>query len=130
MAQLPDFLGRGWAFPLATQAGKIALSANEVNIQESILIILQTPKGQRLMRPDFGCELDQLVFAPNNAATISLAKYYVTQSIDAWEPRVELQNVEVTISNAEPNKLLIAIDYIVRETNVPVNLVYPFYLQG
>ncbi len=124
-----DFLGSGWAFPLRiSPTGGIALSRHEFDIDEAIRIILSTAKGERHMRPQFGCGIHDLVFAPNNATTAGLVETYVSEAIGWWEPRVELLKVLVETDPDERNKLLINVHYRVRATNDMRNLVYPFYL--
>jgi Bacteriophage baseplate protein W len=125
----PDILGRGFAFPLQTNPrGGILESEREEKIRQSIRIIIGTQHGERLMRPTFGCNLGTLVFAPNNAGTANLARHYVEEGLRRWEPRIILDAVGVQ-NDLEENRLLIRVDYRLRATNQPQNLVYPFYLQ-
>ncbi len=125
-----NFLGRGWKYPVGVdRGGTVSTSAYERNIEESIEIILGTAPGERVMRPDFGCAIHDLVFSPNNAETASKCAYLVGESLHYWEPRI--QGVEVA---AEPdidaeNRLNIDIRYKVRATNSVFNMVYPFYLR-
>ncbi|MDW8282660.1 MAG: GPW/gp25 family protein [Myxococcales bacterium] len=107
----------------------MAQSQHEDLVRESILIILGTAPGERVMRPDFGCEIHELLFAPNNINTAGLAAHYVTEALEKWEPRIEDVHAQATPSPDEPNKLLIDISYKVRGSNVKRNLVYPFYLR-
>lgn len=128
MAQIyGDFLGRGWAFPVQTQGGVVLLSENQQDIKEAIGIILGTAQGERVMRPEFGSRLAELVFSPANAATVSLAINYTRQALERWEPRINLDDVVVTPTG---NRLDIEVIYRIRASNVPDNLVYPFYLKG
>ncbi len=125
------FLGVGWSAPLSLDGkGEIAMAAYEADIQQSILIILGTSPGERVMRPDFGAGLRDLVFEPMNVATIALAQDRVERALIEWEPRIDLEAVDVTIANNQPQlgQLLINISYVVRATNTSYNLVYPFYL--
>ena len=129
MMEPGDFLGSGWAFPMRiSPTGGIALSRHEYDIEEAIRIILSTAKGERHMRPQFGCGIHDLVFAPNNATTAGLVQSYVEEAIGWWEPRVELLDVIVETDPEERNSLIINIHYKVRSTNDERNLVYPFYL--
>jgi uncharacterized protein len=131
MARRQDFLGRGWRFPVAiSRTGGIATSAHGENIRESIFIILGTAPGERIQRPDFGCDVHELVFAPNNASTAALAEYYCEEALAKWEPRIKNFEVEAEPSRSEPNRLDIRISYVVRGINRPGNLVYPFYLRA
>jgi phage baseplate assembly protein W len=122
-------LGTGWAFPLRIDGrGGMALSQHENDIEESIFIILGTAKGERRMRPDFGCEIHDLVFAPNNANTWGLAAFYVEDALGWWEPRIEVMDVDTQLDPDDSGKLLITIYYRIKSTNDERNLVYPFYL--
>jgi phage baseplate assembly protein W len=124
-----DFLGSGWAFPMRiSPSGGIALSRQIIDIDEAIRIILSTAKGERHMRPNFGCGIHDLVFAPNNATTHGLVQTYVEEAIGWWEPRVELVDVLVEPDSDDHNTLLINIKYKIRTTNEERNLVYPFYI--
>lgn len=125
-----DFLGAGWKYPVRTDADrKIAMSEYEVDIKEAIWIILGTAKGERVMRPDFGCGIHDFVFAPINTATVNLVENAVREALTLWEPRIELTKVEVSTEQADEGKLIVSIDYRVRMTNNRFNLVYPFYLK-
>jgi len=125
-----EFLGRGWKFPLELGGDdELEYSADEAKVQQSILIILGTARGERVMRPDFGSRLRELIFAPMNSATRSLAVRYVTEALVKWEPRAEILGVEISDEEAQLGKLLININYRVRATNSRFNLIYPFYLR-
>jgi phage baseplate assembly protein W len=131
MAAQRDFLGRGWRFPVAiNRTGGIATSAQEENIRESIFIILGTAPGERIKRLEFGCDIHELVFAPNNPTTAALAMHYCEEALRKWEPRIQDIQVSAQPSPDEPNRLDISISYVVRATNRPGNLVYPFYLRS
>lgn len=123
------FLGRGFAFPVAVDAGgAIAMAQYEDDIAQAIRIILDTDPGERVMRPDFGAGLRALVFEPINTNTMALARHRVEQALVLWEPRIDSVGVSVT---ADPplGRMNIDIRYRVRTTNTFYNLVYPFYLQ-
>ena len=124
------FLGVGWAFPVQEDPDRddIALAAYEEDIRQSLLIILETNDGERVMRPDFGANLHALVFEPINTTTLALARHQVYEAITLWEPRVDNLTIQVT-SDPPLGRLMIDIGYRVRQTNTFYNLVYPFYLQ-
>jgi len=131
-----DFRGVGWAFPIRAvdgaspdEPGGIALAELDRSIRESILLILGTARGERVMRPTFGCGIHDLVFAPNNTTTAALVAFEVRDALIEWEPRVDVRDVQVAADPAEGNTLLIQVEYRVRRTNNVFNLVYPFYLQ-
>jgi phage baseplate assembly protein W len=130
-----DFRGIGWAFPVdATgepeQPGEIELARLEHSIKESILLILATSRGERVMRPTFGCSIAELVFAPNDAVTASRLTYEVRRALVEWEPRIDVLMVEAVPDAADVLRLFVLIEYRVRDTNSVFNLVYPFYLEG
>lgn len=126
-------VGRGWAFPPRPDGrGGIALAGDAAEIEQAINVILGTGPGQRVMRPDFGCKIHDLAFAPINAHTLGLVQRYVEEAIGWWEPRVELTGVEVETdaSMRAVGKLLIHIRYRVKGTEDERSLVYPFYTIG
>jgi phage baseplate assembly protein W len=134
---LTPMLGAGWYFPIAYDRptksyakgyAKLAQAADELSVRQSIEIILSTSKGERVMRPDFGCDLNKLLFAPNNGATQALAEFEVTEALRAWEPRIDVLDVSVQSGGDNDEQLLIDIGYRVRSTDNRFNLVYPFYL--
>jgi phage baseplate assembly protein W len=123
------FQGIGWAFPPCVQAdGSTSLAKYEEDIRQAIRIILETDLGERVMRPDFGAGLRQFVFEPLNQTTCQKVQTRVTEALVEWEPRIDVQSVDVTIDGTTENLLLIAMTYILRATNTLQNLVYPFYL--
>ena len=124
-----DFIGAGWAFPLRTDpTGSVALVRGEREIIESIRLILATSPGERPMRPEFGCAIHDLVFAPADAATAGRIAYEVRLSLERWEPRIDLTDVIVRFDAVEDGKLLIDVRYTLRGDNDPRNLVFPFYV--
>jgi Bacteriophage baseplate protein W len=123
------FLGVGWKFPLQiTPTGGIATASAEQRIEESILIIMSTARKERLMLPDFGCGIHDLVFSSNDSSTVSRIVDAVRRSLVTYEPRVDVLDVSAETSEGEPNLLLIRVDYRIRDTNSMKNLVYPFYI--
>jgi uncharacterized protein len=126
---MSSFYGQGVSFPLALSVtGGILQTAGLPLIQQSILIILGTQFGERVMRPTFGCNLKSLVFAPNNQQTAALAKQYVLDGLQQWEPRITVQSVTVT-NQVENPMLLIQILYTVKTSLDPQAMIYPFYLE-
>ena len=124
------FVGAGWGFfPLRTDVtGSIALVRGDREIEEAIRIILSTAPGERPMRPDFGCAIHDFVFAPADATTAGRIAYEVRASLDRWEPRIEVTDVEVTFDRGDAATLYVDVRYVQRGTNNPRNLVFPFYL--
>ena len=130
VADTREFLGRGWKFPLqVTPAGRIALARFEQRIEESVYLILGTAKGERVMLPDFGCGIHELVFAPNTPGTRSAVVEQVRRALVAYEPRIDVLEVTADSAPEEPNLLLIRVSYRIRNNNALGNLVYPFLLR-
>ncbi|WP_370573068.1 GPW/gp25 family protein [Methanomethylovorans sp.] len=125
-----EFLGVGWKFPLSVDHnGKVAVASFEDDIKEAIWIILGTAKGERVMRPDFGCGINEYVFCSMDTLNLHLIENTVYEALKKWEPRIEVLGVKADLKSAEEGKLLINIDYKVRTTNTQFNMVYPFYIK-
>ncbi len=127
-----SYLGRGWSFPvrLHEKEGTIRLSEYEADVQESIWIILSTSKGERVMRPDFGCGIHDLVFEVINTTTLAEIETNVQEALAAFEPRIDVTRVKALSPDVGfDGKLGISIDYVIRGTNNQLNLVYPFYIK-
>jgi len=125
-----DFLGRGWRFPVSVnRTGGVSTSEAEENVRQSIFIILGTAPGERVRRPDFGCDIHDLMFAPNNPTTAGLAEFYCEEALAKWEPRITNIEAKATPSADEPSRLDIRVTYMIRGSNRVDNLVFPFYLQ-
>lgn len=123
------FLGVGWRFPLqVTSSGKIARSLYERRVEESIYLILSTAKGERVMLPDFGCGIHDLVFGINDPRTRSAVVQQVREALTKYERRIDVLAISADTSDGQPNLLLIRINYRVRANNAIGNLVYPFYI--
>lgn len=124
-----DIIGRGWSFPpRLDNRGQVSTVGDATEIEQSIRIILNTSPGQRVMRPEFGCRLQELVFAPNNSETVGFAERYVRRALGRWEPRIELEEVAVAPDEENPARLIISVSYRIKATHSARSLVYPFYL--
>jgi uncharacterized protein len=123
-----DFVGAGWAFPLGVDArGGIALARREYELEQAMRLILATYPGERPMRPDFGSRLRDYVFRSATVDTAAELSQEVRKALLRWEPRVDVKAVNVTVDEAERNKLYIDISYAIKNTNDFRNLVFPFY---
>lgn len=122
-------LGRGIAFPLRLDGGILGMNAYESQVRQSILLILRTERGERVMRPDFGGGLEGLPFEPMNAVTGALVKHRVSESLARYEPRIEVIDVTATIDPTADGVLLVDVRYRIRRTDAVANLVYPFYVE-
>lgn len=126
---MSGFVGAGWAIPLHTDAtGGIALSTGTSEIEEAIRLVIGTAYGERPMRPAFGCGIHDYVFSPADAATAGRIAYEVRLSLERWEPRIELMDVQVTVDADDQSTMYIDIAYRISGTNDPRNLVFPFYV--
>ena len=126
-----EFVGRGLAFPLQVNPrGEIALVSAERDIEQAIRIILETAPGERVMRPEFGCRIHELLFAPRDAATEGLLIEYVEQALGRWEPRIEVREVKVTPDPRNDGAVFIEIFYQIKSTHDERSIVYPFFLIG
>ncbi|MGF6754543.1 GPW/gp25 family protein [Paraburkholderia sp. GAS334] len=128
-----EVLGVGWGFPVelvddGTGGPRFALARYEESVRQSVVIILSTARGERVMRPTFGCGLHELVFAVNNSATRGMAAFHVREALREWEPRIDVLRVDASSGGEHGEQLLIDLDYRVRLTDGRFNLVYPFYL--
>lgn len=124
-----EFIGAGLAFPLRIDAtGGIALVAGERELEEAMRLIIGTAKGERPMRPHFGCGIHDLVFDRADAATAARIEREVEAALARWEPRVQVRSVAVTTAEDDPAVLYIDVTYEPVGTNDPRNLVFPFYV--
>ncbi len=124
-----EYLGRGVAFPLQMDArGGVALVAAERDIEQAIRIILGTAPSERRMRPEFGCRIHELTFAPRDGSTAAMAERYVRLALARWEPRIVVMSVRVSIDSANDGVLLIEIQYRIKDTHDQRSIVYPLYL--
>ena len=130
MNEQKKFLGTGWSFPVRVDemTGRVVEASAEEKIAESIKLILQTQRGERIMRPDFGCNLRTYTFSEMNYTTMNEIEQDVRQALVLWEPRITDIDVRCRIATGRDGVLLIEISYVVRSTNNPYNMVYPFYL--
>ncbi|ACK69586.1 GPW/gp25 family protein [Gloeothece citriformis PCC 7424] len=125
-----DYLGTGLTFPLQTNVqGGLRLSSDHQDVREAIWIILRTELGERVYRPNFGCRLSELTFAPLNTRTLFLIKLYVQEALEIWEPRIYLDEV-ITEPDPVLGRVDIRIEYRLKESYQPGSLVYPFYLMA
>jgi len=122
-----DFIGTGWAFPAAiNRNGSVRLVTGTEEVDAAIRMILSTVPGERVMRPDFGCAMWEMLFAPLTAGTLGLIEQYVRESLERWEPRIELENVQAA-GEQDTGTVHITVAYRVKSTNDVRNLVFPFY---
>lgn len=126
-----NFLGTGWAFPVAfdKSAGTVQMVSFEEDVNQSIDIILGTTPGERIMQPEFGCNLKQLVFEEVNSSLVAKIDHLIYHAILNFEPRIKLIKVDVDIADELNGILKITITYTYIATNTRHNYVYPLYLK-
>ena len=130
MANDRDFLGKGLRFPVSINLnGGVSSSQLEENVRQAIFIILGTAPGERINRPHWGCQIHDLMFAPNNELTAATAEVYCEEAIYKFEPRVAKVSCRAAPNADEPNRLDIRIEYVIAGKNDKRNLVFPFYLR-
>ncbi len=125
---MDDFLGRGWAYPIAPAARGPRYADGADKIRQSIWLILSTAQGERPMLPDFGCGIHELVFAANTAGLRGLVAAEVRDALTRWEPRVDVLDVSVETPGDARDRIVISIGCRIRSNNSALNLVYPFFL--
>jgi hypothetical protein len=125
-----SFLGKGWAFPPGfSLETKTSLTVSEdLDIQQSLIILLSTRLGERIMQPQFGCDLHSIMFEKADKSTLTFLRDSIESAILYHEPRIKLVNIEVGSAPDQNEQILIDIVYLVRATNTRSNLVYPYYL--
>ncbi len=125
------FMGVGWGFPPAFEDRDRSLQmvSAEQDIRESLKILFATTPGERVMHPDYGCRLKEMVFEPLDDALLAEIKYVIQQAILFHEPRIILDPVEVEVQDYRNGEVLIRLNYRIRGTNTRSNMVYPFYLR-
>lgn len=124
-----SFLGTGWSFPPAFDASNntVVMTSDEADIQLSLEILLSTRQGERVMLPDYGCNLDEMLFEPMTTTFKTYINDMIRNAILFYEARIDLNSVTVDDSNETEGIILLEIDYTVRTTNSRFNFVYPYY---
>lgn len=123
------FLGRGWSFPPEFVKGQkgVRMISDEEDIKSSLHILLTTRLGERVLLPEYGCNLEELLFENLNRTLITYVVELIKTAILYHEPRIDVQKIDISQTNEIEGKLIIVIDYIVRATNARNNMVFPFY---
>ncbi|MCC6288279.1 MAG: GPW/gp25 family protein [Chitinophagaceae bacterium] len=129
MSTIHSFLGSGWGFPPVFNKveKQVGMLSDEADIQSSLEILLSTRPGERVMRPDYGCNLDELLFEPLTTTLKTYIKDLVSTAILYHEPRIEVNKIELDDSGTLEGIIILSIEYTVRSTNSRYNFVYPFY---
>ena len=129
MSTINSFLGTGWNFPPAVDKAhaSVDMISEEADVQSSLEILLTTRPGERIMRADYGCNLDELLFEPLTTTVKTFIQVLVSTAILYHEPRIEVNKNELDESGELDGKVVIAIEYTIRSTNSRYNFVFPFY---
>lgn len=124
-----SFLGRGWSFPpeFNRESKAVKMIEDEEDIRSSLQILLSTRPGERVMVPGYGCNLDELLFSPLNLTIKTYVVDLIRTAILYYEPRIDVNKIEIDQTDEFYGVLLIRIDYTIRVTNSRMNMVYPFY---
>jgi phage baseplate assembly protein W len=126
-----SFLGTGWAFPpeFNKTSKEVKIVSEDNDIKESLYILMSTSPGERTMQPTYGCELRSIVFEVLTESTITEIKDITERAILFFEPRIDLNFIDIDTDESGQGILNILVDYTVRATNSRSNMVYPFYFQ-
>jgi len=129
MSERYEYIGTGWSFPptFNKPTRKVETTSDADDINSSLHILLSTRPGERVMQPKYGCNLEIMLFEP---ITVSLKTYVIDlikNAILQFEPRIEVENINISPDGEEEGLLLIKIDYKISNTNSRQNFVYPFY---
>jgi len=126
-----SFLGTGWSFPpqFDNQSGSVDMLSDSEDIRSSLEILLSTRPGERVLLPEYGCQLDELLFEPLTTTMKTYMKDLIQTAILYHEPRIEVNKIELVDTGEMEGRILITVDYTIRATNSRFNYVFPFYLQ-
>ncbi|MEM7365524.1 MAG: GPW/gp25 family protein [Pseudomonadota bacterium] len=124
-----SFLGRGWAFPPRFMGSNLRcqMVSREDDIVESLTILFSTALGERIMRPDYGCKLRDMVFDSITETNLARMRAEIERAVLFWEPRVDLHSVSIRADEALEGRLLLSLQYTIRTTNTRSNVVFPYY---
>jgi phage baseplate assembly protein W len=126
-----SFLGSGLSFPLRVDAmGHLELVSADQDIRQSIAIILGTRPGERVMRPEFGCQVNDLIFEPRDAILVGKVRSSVMRALARWEPRIEVIDVRPILDSESDGGILVTIDYLIKATHDQRSIVYPFFIEA
>ncbi len=131
MENKKSFLGIGWSFPpeFNRDAAAVKMISDEEDIQSSLEILLTTRLGERIMVPQYGCNLDELLFENLSRTLITYVSELIKSAILYHEPRIDVNRIDISESDVLQGELFIKVEYTVRATNSRNNVVFPFYLE-
>lgn len=125
-----SFLGCGWTFPPVFHAGgrEVEMAVGEEDIRQSLALLLSTRLGERILMPDFGSNMDHMVFGEVNQRLVTQMSEAISDAILQYEPRITLEKVEVNTDRINEGVLAVNISYIIKVVNSRFNMIYPFYI--
>ncbi len=127
---ISNYLGKGWAFPPAFIKNiGVEMAEAEEDIRQSLQILFSTTPGERIFRFDYGCNIRQWVFEEMKLSIKTLITDEIKRAILYYEPRIDVEKINVEIKDPSEGILWIDLDYRIRQTNNRSNMVYPFYFK-
>lgn len=127
----PDFdIPEPWAGLCVTPTGSIEMVEEAAAVRQAILLLLSTRPGERVMRPDYGCDLHGLIFSPNDDTTAGLAIHYVRQALERWEPRIDILKLDAGPDGQYLERLKIVLEYRLRSLQRQDSLLFSVNLRG
>ena len=127
----PDLdMPEDWAGLSFSPTGGIEMVGERKSVRQAVLLLLSTRTGERVMRPDYGCDLHKLVFSPNDDTTAGLAMHYVRQAIERWEPRIVIERLDAGRDEAYPERLNILLEYRMNSSNSRDSLMFSVNMTG
>ncbi|WP_298511788.1 GPW/gp25 family protein [uncultured Kordia sp.] len=129
-SSIAAYLGKGWDFPpkFLKNQGEVKIISDIEDIEKSLHTIITTRRGERVMRPKFGCDLTDQIFENLSATQMTIMKNRIEEAIILYEPRVEVIKIALDTQNFLEGKFLIKIEYLIRATNTRRNIVFPYYI--
>lgn len=125
-----SFLGTGWGFPVTFQKQPdtgVRMVSEVEDISESLVLLLSTRPGERVMRPDYGCNLEDMLFESVNESLLTYIKDLITKSILYYEPRIQLKKIDILTDRIAEGMVKVEVDFIIRSSNTRFNFVYDYY---
>lgn len=111
-----------------SRSGGIEMVEGDAALRQSLLLLLTTSPGERLMRPEYGCDLSQLMFMPNDATTHGLAIHYIRRAVERWEPRIEILQLDAVADPVQHGNMMVSLEYRARTTLQTGHLAYSLSL--
>lgn len=129
MAKIKSFLGTGWSFPPQFDYENASLTtvSEEEDVRQSLYLLLTTTPGERVTNPKYGCDIKNLLFKPISNATKMFIEDAIRRAILRWEPRIDVESIEINVVDPLEGELQVSLFYTIRTINVRTNIVFPFY---